>query len=69
MADPAYTILPVYWDSVRRALAEFPGMRSDRRALPASRLVGGLKVSFARNALTRPSLAPNMVAPGVDPPT
>ena len=33
-------------------------MRSDLLALPASRLGGGLKVSFARNALTCRGLAP-----------
>ena len=36
-------------------------MRSNLLALPASRLGGGLKVSFARNALTRRSLAPTMI--------
>ena len=46
MADPAYKTVPVYWDSVRRALAEFPGMRSDQLALPASRLGGGLKLAL-----------------------
>src|ERR1700680_3864772 len=35
----------------------FPGMHSDLLALPASRLGGGLKVSFASNALTCDSLA------------
>jgi serine/threonine protein kinase/tetratricopeptide (TPR) repeat protein len=40
-------------------------MRSDLLALPASRLGGGLKVSFARNALTCLSLAPSMVAQSV----
>ena len=33
------------------------GVRSDLLALPASRLGGRLKFSFARNALTRLSLA------------
>ena len=37
------------------------GVRSDLLELPASRLGGGLKVSFARNALTRRSLAPTMI--------
>jgi hypothetical protein len=41
------------------------GMRSDLLALPASRLGGGLKVSFARNALTCLNLAPSMVAQSV----
>jgi len=40
------------------------GLCSDLLALPASRLGGGLKVSLAHNALTRRSLAPNMVARG-----
>jgi serine/threonine protein kinase len=36
-------------------------VRSNLLALPASRLGGGLKVSFARNALTRRNLAPTMI--------
>jgi hypothetical protein len=38
------------------------GVRSDLLALSASRFGGGLKVSFARNALTCRRLAPSMVA-------
>jgi hypothetical protein len=34
-----------------------PGVYSDLLVLPPSRLAGGLKLSFARNALTRHSLA------------
>src|ERR1700730_515741 len=37
-------------------------MCSDLVALPASRLGGKLKVSFARNALTCHSLTPTMIA-------
>ena len=37
-----------------------PGMRSDLLALPASRLGGGLKLSFARNTLTRPRVRPTI---------
>ena len=41
------------------------GMRSDLLALPACRLGGGLRVSFARNALTCRCLGPpSMVAQG-----
>jgi hypothetical protein len=49
-----------------KALSLRYGLRfgNDLLALPASRLGGGLKVSFARNALTRRTLAPNMVARG-----
>jgi serine/threonine protein kinase/tetratricopeptide (TPR) repeat protein len=36
-------------------------MRSNLLALPASRLGGGLKVSFSHNALTRRRLAPTMI--------
>jgi hypothetical protein len=39
------------------------GVYSDLLPLPASRLGGGLKVSFAGNALTRRTLAPNLVTP------
>src|ERR1700680_2863448 len=36
------------------------GVRSDMLALPASRLGGGLKLSFARNTLTCPRVAPTI---------
>ena len=36
------------------------GVRFDLLALPASRLGGGLKLSFARNTLTRPHVRPTI---------
>jgi len=45
----------------RASLIGILWMRSDLLALPAIRWGGGLKVSFARNALTCLTLAPSMI--------
>src|ERR1700730_3897178 len=61
------TYRPILASEVAARIISISGMRSDLLALPASRLGGGLKVSFARNArnaLTCLSLTHNMVAPG-----